>query len=151
MFFPENRIGVRLNPSLHESFGIIATEETIPTFDYIIERLNDYNLAYLHLSEPFTDVSNVSFLVSNIAERYRPRYKGTLMINNGFTQETGNKIILDEHADLVAFGKLFISNPDLPTRFALNAPMADWNEDLFYASTKEGYIDYPEYKETIDS
>ncbi|MFL1897422.1 alkene reductase [Aquimarina sp. 2-A2] len=149
--FPENRIGVRLNPSLHESFGIIATEETIPTFDYIIERLNDYDLAYLHLSEPFTDVSNVSFLVSNIAERYRPRYKGTLMINNGFTQETGNKVIQDEHADLVAFGKLFISNPDLPTRFALNAPMADWNEDLFYASTKEGYIDYPEYKETIDS
>ncbi|RZS91932.1 alkene reductase [Aquimarina brevivitae] len=145
--WPQNRIGVRLNPSLHGSFGIEATEETIPTFDYIVEKLNDYDLAYLHLSEPFTDVSEVDFLVTDIALRYRPRYNGTLMINNGFDQESGNEVIEKENADLVAFGKPFISNPDLPERFALNAPIADWNEDLFYVPGAKGYTDYPTYKE----
>ena len=85
---PETRIGVRFNPSLHGLAGITIDEETIPTFDFIINKLNDYNLAYVHLSEPFTDVSNVPFAVSNIAKHYRSIYKGTLIINGGFTQES---------------------------------------------------------------
>ncbi|WP_442844621.1 alkene reductase [Leeuwenhoekiella sp. H156] len=143
--WPENRIGVRLNPSLNGTFGIEATADTIPTFDHIIERLNNYDLAYLHLSEPFTDVSDIEFLETEIAKRYRPRYKGNLMINAGFTQETGNAVIEEGNADLVAFGKLFISNPDLPQRFALNAPMAEWDQDTFYTQGPKGYTDYPAY------
>lgn len=143
----ETRIGVRLNPSLHEAFGITATEETIPTFDYIVEKLNAYNLAYLHLSEPFTDVSEVDFLVSEIAKHYRPIYKGTLMINGGFDQEKGNKIIKEGHADLVAFGKLFVSNPDLADRFEKNADLNSWDEDTFYSGGAKGYTDYPVLKE----
>ncbi|WP_031426140.1 alkene reductase [Flavimarina sp. Hel_I_48] len=145
--WPPNRIGVRLNPSLNEIFGIHATEESIPTFDYIIDRLNDHDLAYLHLSEPFNDVSDIDYLESNIAKRYRPMYKGTLMINSNFDQESGNRVIEEEEADLVAFGKLYISNPDLAERFAINAPMADWDKDTFYSQGKEGYIDYPKYAE----
>ena len=144
---PENKIGVRLNPSLNEVFGITATEETIPTYDYIIERLNNYELAYLHLSEPFTDVSDIEFLETEIAKRYRPKYKGNLMINAGFTQETGNKVIEAGDADLVAFGKLYISNPDLAERFAINAPTAAWDEDTFYTQGEKGYTDYPTYQE----
>jgi N-ethylmaleimide reductase len=53
-------------------------EETIPTFEYT--KLNDYNLAYIHLSEPFTDVSAIPYAVSEIAKHFRP-YNGTLMIN----------------------------------------------------------------------
>ena len=49
---PEEKIGLRLNPSLHGIFGMTMDEETIPTFDYIIDELNKYDLAYLHLSEP---------------------------------------------------------------------------------------------------
>ena len=143
----ETRIGVRLNPSLHGAFGITATEETIPTFDYIVEKLNAYNLAYLHLSEPFTDVSEVDFLVSDIAKHYRPIYKGTLMINGGFDQEKGNKVIKEGNADLVSFAKLFISNPDLPNRFEKNADIAKWNEDTFYTPGAKGYTDYPKLKE----
>lgn len=140
---PENRIGIRLNPSMHGLFGITVDEETIPTFDYIVERLNDYNLAYLHLSEPFTDVSNVPYAEPNIAKRYRPRYKGTLMINSKFDQEKGNRIIEEGLADLVSYGKLFISNPDLVERFAQNAKLADWNEKTFYTPGPKGYTDYP--------
>ena len=144
---PQNKIGVRLNPSLNDVFGIKATEETIPTFDHIIERLNNYDLAYLHLSEPFTDVSEIDFLETEIAKRYRPRYKGNLMINSGFTQETGNAVIEAGNADLVAFGKLYISNPDLAERFAINAPTAEWDEDTFYTQGKKGYTDYPTYQQ----
>ncbi len=144
--WPENQIGCRFNPSLHNSFGIIATEDSIATFDYIIEKLNAYDLAYVHLSEPFTDVSEVPFLITEIAKHYRKIYKGTLMINNGFDRESGNKIISEGNADLVAFGKLFISNPDLPERFANKWPLADWDENTFYTPGKEGYIDYPAYE-----
>jgi len=140
---PENHIGVRLNPSLHGAFGITLDEETIPTFDCIVEQLNDYNLAYLHLSEPFTDVTNVPYAEPNIAKRYRPKYKGTLIINNNFDQEKGNKVIEEGLADLVAFGKLFISNPDLPKRFELNAKLVKWDEQTFYTPGEKGYIDYP--------
>ena len=147
VFMPENKIGVRLNPSLHGIFGMEADEETIPTFEYIVKKLNDYDLAYLHLSEPFNDVSEKDFLVSNIAEHFRPLYKGNLMINAGFDQDSGNKVIEEGHADMVAFGKLFISNPDLPVRFEKNAKMQDWDQDTFYAIGKEGYTDYPKLEE----
>jgi N-ethylmaleimide reductase len=140
---PENRIGARLNPSLHEIFGMTLDEETIPTFDYIIERLNDCNLAYLHLSEPFTDVTNVPHAEPHIARRYRPRYRGTLMINSGFNQVRGNGVIDEGLADLVSYGKLFISNPDLPRRFELNAELTRWDQDTFYTSGEKGYTDYP--------
>ncbi|QBA64161.1 alkene reductase [Muriicola soli] len=146
---PENRIGVRLNPSLHGSFGMTMDEETIPTFDYIVKRLNDYDLAYLHLSEPFTDVADLSFAVTDIAKHYRPIYKGNLMINNGFDQESGNKILKEGNADLVAFGKPFISNPDLVERFTYDVPLTEWDENTFYTPGKEGYLDYEKKTEEL--
>jgi N-ethylmaleimide reductase len=144
---PENRIGVRLNPSLHGVFGMTMDEETIPTFDYIIKKLNEYHLAYLHLSEPFTDVSAIPFAEQHIAKRYRPLYHGTLVINNAFDREKGNKILEEGLADAVAFGKPFISNPDLVERFAENAQLANWDTKTFYTPGKEGYTDYPSLKE----
>ena len=139
---PENRIGVRLNPSLNGIFGMTVDEETIPTFDYIVNKLNDYNLAYLHLSEPFTDVSALPFAELNIAKRYRPMYNGTLVINNAFDLEKGNQIIEEGLADAVAFGKPFISNPDLVARFAQHAPLANWDSSTFYTPGEKGYTDY---------
>lgn len=140
---PEGRIGLRLNPSLHGIFGMEADEETIPTFEYIVKKLNDYDLAYVHMSEPFNDVSDKDFLVDNIAEHFRPLYDGTLMINNSFNRESGNKVIDENHADLVSFGRLFIANPDLPERFAKQAELNDWDQDTFYTGGEDGYTDYP--------
>jgi N-ethylmaleimide reductase len=140
---PENRIGVRFNPSLHGMAGISVDEDTLPTFDYIIETLDsDYNLAYIHLSEPFTDVSEVPHAETQIAKRYRPKYRGTLMINTGFNLERANKVIAEGNADLVAFGRLFVSNPDLVGRFREGIEMARWNKDTFYTQGREGYLDY---------
>ena len=139
---PENRIGVRLNPSLHGIFGMTMDADSIPTFDYIIKKLNDYDLAYLHLSEPFNDVSDIPYAETEIAKRYRPIYDGTLMINAGFDQEKGNAVIERGDADLVSFGKLYVSNPDLVERFENNIPTSKWNDDTFYTPGKKGYTDY---------
>lgn len=140
---PEKMIGTRFNPSLHGTFGMEMDEETIPTFEYIIKKLNDYNLAYIHLSEPFTDVSDIPYAVEHIAKHFRPLYNGTLMINAGFDEASGNTIIEEGNADLVAFGKLYISNPDLVERFTFDKEMAEWDENTFYVPGAKGYTDYP--------
>lgn len=140
---PENKIGIRLNPSLHGIFGMTMDEESIPTFDYIIEKLNDYNLAYLHLSEPFNDVSDLPYAEPNIAKRYRPMYKGNLIINANFDQEKGNQFIIEGLADAIAYGKPFVSNPDLVERFEKGAELAAWDTDTFYTPGVKGYTDYP--------
>jgi len=140
---PEEKIGARFNPSLNGIFGMTMDEETIPTFEHIIKKLNDYNLAYIHLSEPFNDVSDIQYAVTEIAKHFRPLYHGTLMINAGFTQDKGNKVINDGDADLVSFGKLYVSNPDLVERFENNLNLAEWDEDTFYTTGKKGYTDYP--------
>lgn len=137
-----SKVGVRLNPSLHGIFGMTMDKDTIPTFDYIIRKLNDYDLAYLHLSEPFNDVSKVPYAVTEIAKRYRPIYRGTLMINTSFDRDKGNAVIAAGDADLVAYGKPFVSNPDLVERFEQKAALTPWDSNTFYTSGKEGYIDY---------
>ena len=140
---PQEKIGARFNPSLHGPFGMTMDEDTIPTFEYIIKKLNDYNLAYVHLSEPFTDVSEIPYAVTEIAKHFRPLYNGTLMINSAFDQEKGNKVIEEGNADLVAYGKPYISNPDLVERFENNLDLAEWDQDTFYTTGAKGYTDYP--------
>ncbi|GGF68232.1 alkene reductase [Wenyingzhuangia marina] len=140
---PEQKIGARFNPSLHHIFGMEMDEETIPTFEYIIKKLNDYNLAYIHLSEPFNDVSDIPYAVTNIAEHFRPIYNGTIIINAGFDKEKAEEVLKSGNADMVAFGKPFISNPDLVERFKNNKELADWDEETFYTPGKKGYVDYP--------
>jgi len=139
---PTQKIGARFNPSLHGLFGMTMDEETIPTFEYIIKRLNNYDLAYVHLSEPFNDVSTVPHAVTEVAKHFRPLYNGTLMINAGFDLESGNTVIESGEADLVAYGKPFISNPDLVERFNNNIALSDWDEETFYTPGIEGYLDY---------
>lgn len=146
---PIQKVGLRLNPSLNGIFGMTMDEETIPTFDYIIGKLNEYDLAYLHLSEPFNDVSDIAYAETQIAKRYRPIYNGTLIINAGFDQEKGNKVIEDGDADMVAFGVPFIANPDLVERFAQGVPLSEANADTFYTPGKKGYTDYEKKTEPM--
>jgi N-ethylmaleimide reductase len=140
---PIERVGVRLNPSLHGAFGITINEDTIPTFDHIIEKLNGYTLAYLHLTEAAPNAKDVPHAEPNVAKRYRPIYKGSLIMNGGFTQATGNKVIENGDADMVAYGVPFIANPDLPERFAQNADLQQADQNTFYVPGAKGYIDYP--------
>jgi N-ethylmaleimide reductase len=139
-----NKVGIRLNPSAHGFFGITVDKDTIPTFEYIIERLNDYkDLAYAHLVEPMIPVDNVPYAVKEIAKYFRPRYKGTLVINCGFNPESGSRVIEEGLADAVSFGKYFISNPDLVERIHLNALLAEPDLHTYYTPGPKGYTDYP--------
>ena len=138
------KVGIRLNPSLHNMFGITVDKDTIPTFEYLVERLNNYKkLAYLHLTEPMTPVKDVHYAIEHIAAHFRPRYQGTLVINCSFDLESGNRIIEEGLADAVAFGKPFISNPDLVERIQENVKWAPWDESTFYTPGVKGYTDYP--------
>jgi len=138
------KTGIRLNPSAHGFFGITIDKDTIPTFEYIIERLNDYpGLAYAHLVEPMMPVDNVPYAVKEIAKHFRPRYKGTLIINCGFNPDNGSRVIEEGLADAVSFGKYFISNPDLVERIRRSAPLAEPDLHTFYTPGPKGYSDYP--------
>lgn len=138
-----NKVGIRFNPSMHGFMGMTMDELTIPTFDYIIDRLNGYGLAYIHLTEPFVPVDEVPFAVKEVAKHFRPLYHGTMIINKGFNKETAIKVLDNGDADLVAFGVPFIANPDLVKRFQIDAPLNEADQATFYTPGAKGYTDYP--------
>ncbi len=140
---PAHRVALRLSPSMSEMQGINVDDETAPTFDYIVGRLSDYKLAYLHFLEPMKPVDNIPYAIANVAKHYRPLYKGTLMINKGFTFDSANEEIEHGLADLVSFGTLYISNPDLVERFRSGAHLAEADKETFYTPGAKGYVDYP--------
>ena len=137
-----DRTGLRLSPS-----GItldISDSDPVGTFTYIINRLNRYPLVYLHIMEPFMDVSHLPNYLQDrdVTPYYRKIYKGVLMTNGKFDAESGEKVLREGNADLVAVGKPFISNPDLVEKYKNGAAITPWNTDTFYTQGKEGYTDY---------
>ncbi len=135
------KVGIRLAPS-GTRFGM-NDPDPAGLFAYVIQKLNDYNLAYLHLVEPLLPLDDYPQFIKEVARYFRPFYSGTLMTCGNFTQEKGNHYLREGWADLIAYGRLFISNPDLPTRFELNTPLNQPDADTFYTRGEEGYIDYP--------
>lgn len=141
------RVGVRLSPG-----GInkdMYDPEPVPLFTYVVERLNDFSLSYLHLQEPLQPLEPVGRYrnyLQHVTPFFRKIYNGTLITCGGYDFESGNRVISEGIADLVAYGKLFISNPDLVERFRNNAPMASWNKSTFYKGGALGYTDYPFWK-----
>ncbi len=112
------------------------------TFSYVIESLNQFNLAYLHLMEATeADIRHGGNPISIFD--FRPLYQGLLMANSGYDKDTANAAIASGKADLVSFGKLFVANPDLPKRFQLNAPLNEPDSSRFYGGDEKGYTDYP--------
>ncbi len=139
------RVGVRLSPSGNNS-GISDSDPAL-IFDYVVKQLDQLNLAYLHLMEPFVPQPDNPKFIHSVAAHFRPLYSGTLIINAGFDQEKSMQILKEGKADLVSFGRLFLANPDLPERFAKNAPLNPANPSTFYGGDAKGYIDYPTLEE----
>ncbi|MBX9670583.1 MAG: alkene reductase [Candidatus Obscuribacterales bacterium] len=142
--WPANRVAVRLAPN--GAYNDMGSPDYCETFLYVADKLNIYGLAYLHLLNGlafgFHELGPAMQLLD-----FRAVFKGPLMGNCGYTQETAEEAIEKNCADLIAFGRPFISNPDLVERFAnewpLNPParMRDW-----YAFTEEGYTDFPVFE-----
>ncbi len=143
---PAGRVGLRLSPSMSEMQGINVDDQEIPTYGYIVEKLSSYDLAYLHFLEPMKPVDGIPYAVSHVAKHFRPLYRGTLMINKGFTFDSANEILASGDADLVSFGTLYIANPDLVERFATNAQLAEADKATYYTPGAKGYNDYPPMK-----
>ena len=142
------RIGVKFTPTAFNPGILHPDEYTIPTFQYILDKLNAYVLGYLHWVGPAVDLTGtvVEPMQHHYFRQARDIYKGTLMANGGFTSETANAIIRDNHADLVSFGTDFIANPDLVKRLAANLPLAQPDTATFYTGEEKGYTDYPAIK-----
>jgi len=140
------RVAIKFTPVALSHVGIMKPdEETIPTFKYILKKLSDYNLAYLHIVAPAEDLTGtaVEVMQDDYFSHFRNNYSGRLMANLGFTQLSGNAILEEGKADLVSFGAPFIANPDLAERFTYGLPLAESDQNTYYAGGEKGYTDYP--------
>jgi N-ethylmaleimide reductase len=141
------RVAVRLSPS--GTYGTMSDSDPHATFGYVAERLNAYDLAYLHVIEPRVrgNEDNANVTESDVSSKdMRRNFKGVIVAAGGFTRESAEQIISDGHADLVAFGRMFTSNPDLPERLRAGAPLTRYDRATFYGGDARGYTDYPFHK-----
>jgi N-ethylmaleimide reductase len=137
-----DRVGVRLSPS--GTFNSMYDSNRAAIFGYAVQELNRFNLAYLHLVAPRVEGFGTAEDQPDLgADFFRPIFNGTIITAGGYSFETGNEAIASGAADLVAFGRLYIANPDLVERFAANAPLNEPDRDTFYGGDAKGYTDYP--------
>ncbi len=135
--WPAARIGVRLSPE--NQFNDILDSQPQITFNAVADMLSRHQLAYLHVLEgnmlggerlvDYTDIKR--------------RFGGLYMANNGYTQASAEQALQQGDADMLAFGKLYIANPDLPERFAQGAILNEPDPETFYGGGAAGYTDYP--------
>lgn len=132
-----DRIGLRVSPL--NSYNSMIDSDPIGTYTWLANKLNDYNLAYLHLMR-------ADFLgeqTGDIVPPIRAAYRGILIGNMGYSAEEAEQAIATGQLDAVAFGVPFLANPDLPKRFANQAELNAPDSSTFYSPGPKGYTDYP--------
>lgn len=133
------RTGVRISP-VSPANGISCSDPQ-PQFDYIADKLNALNIAYLHVVEGATggprDIAAFDYT------SLRQCFNNTYIANNSYNLNLANEHLHSNTADLFAFGRPFIANPDLVNRLKTGAPLADFNPATLYGGGAAGYIDYP--------
>jgi N-ethylmaleimide reductase len=144
-----DRVGVRLSP-----YGIAngsGEADPMPLYTHVVQSLNPLGLAYLHFIEPPSSGAGRAEVnwqnVPSAMVLFRTVWKGVLITAGGFTGEAAEAAIAAGHADAIAFGRIFISNPDLPRRLREGFPLTPYNRATFYGGEEAGYTDYPEYGE----
>ncbi|RFP11186.1 MULTISPECIES: zinc-binding dehydrogenase [unclassified Duganella] len=128
-----DRVGIKISPEM--GFNDIKDDAPVETYAYLVRQLAPLNLAYLHVAKFKAEYDYHAAL--------RPLFNGAYILGGGQTSESGEQRIAAGEADAVAYGSAFLANPDLPRRFALQAPLNTPNPALFYAPGAQGYIDYP--------
>jgi N-ethylmaleimide reductase len=133
------RTGIRISPVTPAND--VSDSNPQPLFDYIVDQLSALKLAYIHVIEGATggprDIAPFDY------GSLRKRFKGAYVANNGYDFELATKMLAAGAADLIAFGKPFISNPDLVERLKKGAPLNEWDKATFYGGSAKGYTDYP--------
>ncbi|VAX12671.1 NADH:flavin oxidoreductase/NADH oxidase [hydrothermal vent metagenome] len=135
--WPRHRIGVRISPE--NQFNDIRDSQPQTTFNAIVDMLSKHPLAYLHVLEGdmLKHQRNVDYI------ELKRRFDGLYMANNNYDQARAEQACQQADADMVSFGRLFISNPDLPARFAQGAALNEADPATFYGGDAKGYTDYP--------
>ena len=135
------RVGIRLSPKpFKEGMGDSDPERT---YGYVVEKLNDHKLAYLHISERLDQKERLAVPGKSVVPLYRKIWEGSLISCGGHTAATAQTMLEQGEADLIAFGKAYISNPDLVERIRQNLPLAEADKETFYHGGARGYTDYP--------
>ncbi len=134
------RVGVRLSP--FGKFLDMGDSNPVALFTYVLEQLSKRGIAYAHVIEPRGGESGYSD-APRTAELFRKAFSGVLVSAGGYSGETAEQTIAEGLADAVAFGRWFISNPDLPARLALDSPLNPYDRKTFYGGGEKGYTDYP--------
>lgn len=138
-------VGVRLSPN--GSFNDMGSADYWEAFTYIVKQLNGYGLAYLHLLDGLAFGFHELGKPMTLAD-FRKIYDGILIGNCGYDRNDAEQAIASGNADLIAFGRAYISNPDLVARFANNWELnPDADMDVWYSFNAKGYTDFPTYQE----
>jgi N-ethylmaleimide reductase len=146
--FPSNCIGVRFSP--HGLFNDMSDSDPVGLFTEVIAKMNDFNLAYVHVIEPRSTNAgggeDVFEGAPRTSEGFRKAFKGAFISAGGYTQEDAAATVAAGNADAIAFGRLYISNPDLAERFATgpNPVLNKYDRATFYGGGADGYTNgYP--------
>ena len=138
------RVGVRISP--FADIQDVTDSNPVALSLHIAEVLSPLNILYLHVIEPRLSYDDALDQMLPI----RKAYKGSFIVGGGYTRESGNQAIESGQADLIAYGRLFLANPDLPKRFALNAPLNKYDRKSFYTHDPVlGYTDYPFLEDVV--
>jgi N-ethylmaleimide reductase len=145
--FGSGRVGVRVSPS--GQWGAISDSNPDVTFGFFVEQLNRYPLAYLHIIEPrVKGVETIDVNQPPVASSFlRKIYKGSIIAAGGFDRAGAEAILEKGDADLVAFGRFFTSNPDLPERLRRNLPLAPYRREAFWGGSEYLYDDFPAFSD----
>jgi len=140
------KVGIRLSPVTPANDA--TTDDAQPLFEYVVRQLAPLGLAYVHIIEGATggprDIEDRPFDYAALKQTYRQAGgKGAWMGNNGYDRALAEKRLAGGEVDLVAFGKLYIANPDLVRRLQENAPLNHPDQATFYGGGEHGYTDYP--------
>jgi N-ethylmaleimide reductase len=140
-----DRIGVRISPL--GTMNDIHDDSPEATFGHIAKRLSDYGFAYLHMVNPAMEQmqngKEPDPRALRMSKLIRKNFKGTLIVAGGFQADTAAQWLQEGRTDLVAFGRKFIANPDLPERLHLGAPFNIDDPTTYYGGGEKGYTDYP--------
>lgn len=143
--YGKGRVGVRLSP--YGTFNTMHDSDPVALFNYVLEQLDAREIAYVHMIEPRATAAGGSDAVAVDAPctsaLFQHKFKGVLISAGGYTPETAREVVEKGQADAVAFGRLYIANPDLPERIAAGAPLNAYNRATFYGGAEKGYTDYP--------
>jgi NADH:flavin oxidoreductase / NADH oxidase family len=144
-----NRVAVRIGPG--GTWNGMSDSNPQALFSYVREFLNQFGLAYLHIIEPRVGGSDVVHAGQGAvaSEHLRTIIKGKLIAAGGFEPATAEAIVEKGTVDAVAFGRHFVSNPDLPRRIREGLPLSDHDRSTFYTFDANGYTDYPAYESLL--